>query len=204
MENERLKRQLDFIREIDKVKNVYRQTLLMDGKRYENDAEHSWHISIMAIILAEYSNSRVDIAKVIRMTLVHDIVEIYAGDTFCYDEKLTQSKDKRERKAADRIFGMLPLDQCVQFRALWDEFEARQTEESRFAAVLDRLQPILHNYATAGAAWQKHGVTSDKVLKRNSHMADGSDTLWKFTQDLIKDAISRGYLSLPTGGLTTT
>jgi putative hydrolase of HD superfamily len=193
MENERLKRQIDFIREIDNVKSVYRQTLLMDGKRNENDAEHSWHIAVMAIVLSEYSNSTLDIARVVKMALVHDIVEIYAGDTFCYDEKSAVDKEDRERDAAERIFGMLPADQCVQFRELWDEFEARKTDESKFAAALDRLQPVLHNYATSGAAWRKHGVTSDKVMKRNSHIADGSAVLWKFARELIEDAVARGY-----------
>lgn len=194
---ERLKRQMEFIREIDKLKNVFRQTLLMDGRRYENDAEHSWHIAVMAAVLAEYSNSRIDLAKVIRMQLIHDLVEIYAGDTFCYDEKAAADKDAREAAASSKIFSMLPADQCSEFMALWKEFEARMTAEARFAAALDRLQPLLHNYATSGAAWQKHGVTSDKVQERNRHISEGSETLWEYAESLIKDAVARGYLSPP-------
>jgi len=195
MVSERLERQLRFIVEIDKLKSVFRQTLLMHGKRYENDAEHSWHIAVMALLLSEYaSGQKLDIARVMKMALVHDLVEIDAGDTFCYDEKGAQTKLAREQSAADRIFGILPADQASEIRALWDEFEARQTPEARFAAALDRLQPLLHNYNTQGAAWQKHGVTSDKVLARNKHIEEGAPVLWEYAENLIRDAVEKGYL----------
>jgi putative hydrolase of HD superfamily len=195
MVSERLERQLRFIVEIDKLKSVFRQTLLMHGKRYENDAEHSWHIAVMALLLSEYaSGQKLDIARVMKMALVHDLVEIDAGDTFCYDEKGAQTKLAREQSAADRIFGILPADQASEIRALWDEFEARQTPEARFAAALDRLQPLLHNYNTQGASWQKHGVTSDKVLARNKHIEEGAPVLWEYAENLIRDAVEKGYL----------
>ena len=195
MDADRLERQLRFIAEIDKLKDVFRQTLLMNGKRYENDAEHSWHIAVMAVLLSEYAVGRnLNIARVMKMALVHDLVEIDAGDTFCYDEKAALSKEKRETNAADRIFSILPAGQASELRALWDEFEARRTPEAKFAAALDRLQPLLHNYNTQGAAWRKHGVTSEKVLVRNKHMADGAPILWEYAENLIRDAVRKGYL----------
>jgi putative hydrolases of HD superfamily len=195
MDMKRLERQIQFIVEIDKLKDVFRQTLLMHGKRYENDAEHSWHLAVMAVLLSEYSLvQNLDIARVLKMALVHDLVEIDAGDTFCYDDKAAQSKDAREAKAAGRIFSILPSDQAAEVRALWEEFEARKTPEARFAAALDRLQPLLHNYNTQGAAWKKHGVTSEKVLARNKHIVDGAPVLWEYAENLIHDAVRKGYL----------
>jgi len=194
--NSRLAKQIAFAVEIDKLKNVYRQTLLMDGKRYENDAEHSWHLGIMVFLLSEYTGTRhLDVCRVLKMVLVHDLVEIDAGDTFCYDNKAAEGKVERERTAASRVFGMLPPDQASVFTELWEEFEARQTPESRYAAALDRLQPLLHNYNTQGAAWRKHGVTADKVLERNRHIAEGAPELWTFAESLIKDAVEKGYLA---------
>jgi len=191
----RLKRQLAFIVEIDKLKSVFRQTLLTDGSRYENDAEHSWHIAVMAILLSEYAADKVDAHRVVKMLLVHDMVEVYAGDTFCYDEKAALDKDEREQKGAERLFALLPPDQAGEFTALWDEFEKRGTPEARFAAALDRLQPLLHNYHTHGAAWQKHGVTSDKVLVRNRHIGEGAPALWVYAEGLIREAVNKGYLA---------
>jgi putative hydrolase of HD superfamily len=155
----RLSRQIDFVREADRLKTVYRQTLLMDGSRYENDAEHSWHVCLMAALLHEHAGSTgVDLLRVLKMLLVHDIVEIDAGDTYCYDEEAHRDKAERERAAADRLFALLPEDQAGEVRALWEEFEGMGTPEARFAAALDRLQPLLHNYFTRGEAWRRHGV----------------------------------------------
>jgi len=191
----RLKKQLDFIIEVDKVKNVFRQTFLMDGKRFENDAEHSWHLAVMVLLLLEYADIKsLDMLKVLKMVLLHDMVEIDAGDTYCYDAEAARDKSERETRAANRIFGMLPDDQCREFRALWDEFEMRKTPESRFAAAMDRLQPLLHNYMTNGAAWQAHGITHEMVIERNRHIADGSLELWQFAESLIRDAVRLGYL----------
>lgn len=196
MDLERLEKQIGFIVEIDKLKHIFRQTLLMNGERNENDAEHSWHLAIMAILLSEYANeTELDVLHVVKMVLIHDIVEIDAGDTFCYDEKGALDKAEREKKAANRIFALLPPDQADEIMSLWKEFEAMETAESRFAASLDRLQPLLHNYNTQGAAWQKHGVTSDKVLSRNSHMQNGSETLWQYAEEMIHDAVAKGYLA---------
>lgn len=193
---ERLESQLRFIVEIDKIKNIYRQTLLISGDRNENDAEHSWHLAMMALLLSEYANdSNIDLARVIKMVLVHDIVEIDAGDTFCYDEEAAKDKSERETRAADRIFGILPDDQMEELRELWEEFEAMDTPESRFAAALDRLQPLLHNYHTQGAAWQKHGIKIEQVLSRNRHIADGSELLWKYSERLIQESLDKGYLA---------
>jgi putative hydrolase of HD superfamily len=192
---QRLARQMAFIREIDKLKSVYRRTLLMDGARFENDAEHSWHLAVMAALLAEYANDRgVDIAKVIRMVLAHDIVEIDAGDTYCYDTAGNVDKVARETRAAERLFGFLPGDQAAEWRALWEEFEARQTPEARFAAALDRVQPLLHNFATQGVVWRQHGITSERVAERNHHVVEGSVALWSYAEELIREAVARGYL----------
>ena len=193
--SERLGRQMAFLREIDKLKSVYRRTLLMDGSRFENDAEHSWHLAVMAVLLAEHANTRgLDMAKVIRMVLAHDLVEIDAGDTYVYDTAGNVGKVEREKKAADRIFGLLPGDQAAEFRMLWDEFEARETPEARFAAALDRVQPLLHNFATQGIVWRQHGITSGRVAERNRHVAEGSRALWAYAEGLIREAVARGYL----------
>lgn len=192
---ERLAQQFAFIREIDRLKTVARRTLLMDASRYENDAEHSWHLAVMAVLLREYGNvPGMDLARVIKMVLIHDIVEIDAGDTYCYDEEGNRDKPAREKRAADRIFGLLPGDQQVEFRALWEEFEARVTPEARFAAALDRVQPLMHNYYTNGVVWKNHGVTSVQVRDRNRHVEEGSRPLWKFAEALIAEAVTRGYL----------
>ena len=192
---ERLASQLEFIREIDKLKSVFRRTLLIDGTRFENDAEHSWHLAMMAILLKEYANEEgVDIARVVEMVLVHDLVEIDAGDTYCYDVKAHADKLEREQAAAVRLFGMLPEDLAVPIRSLWDEFEARVSPEAKFAAALDRVQPLIHNYCTEGAVWKKHGVRRQQVESRNRHVAEGSLALWHFAEALIRDAVARGYL----------
>lgn len=193
--DERLARQVAFIREIDALKSITRRTLLMDGSRYENDAEHSWHLAMMALLLRDYANvPGLDVERVIRMVLVHDLVEIDAGDTYCYDDRGNADKAAREQRAADRLFGLLPTPQGAGIRALWEEFEARVTPEARFAAALDRVQPLLHNYCTGGAIWKKHGVHAGKVRERNRHVGEGSEALWRFAEALIRDAVQRGYL----------
>lgn len=191
----RLAQQLGFIREIDKLKSILRRTLLMDGTRYENDAEHSWHLAVMAILLREHANKPdVDVGRVVKMVLVHDIVEIDAGDTYCYDDAGNRGKVAREQVAAARLFGLLPEDQRQEFQTLWEEFEARVTPEARFAAALDRVQPLMHNYYTGGVVWKQHGVNSAKVQERNRHVGEGSRALWEFAEELIRDAVARGYL----------
>jgi len=191
----RLERQFEFIREIDKLKHIGRQTLLMDASRYENDAEHSWHLCVMALVLSEYAENKVDICRVISMVVIHDMVEIYAGDTFCYDTEGNKGRADREKSAAEKIFGLLPEDQASSFKQLWLEFEARLTPESKFAAALDRLQPVMHNYATQGAAWQKHGVTARMVRERNAHISEGSEVLWAEVRRIVEDAVAKGFLS---------
>ncbi|NUQ66618.1 MAG: HD domain-containing protein [Pirellulales bacterium] len=191
----RLARQIEFLVEVDKLKQVVRQTWLMDRSRRENDAEHSWHLAMFALLLTEHAaEPGIDLLRVIKMVMVHDLVEIDAGDTFAYDAVRAQDKDAREQLAADRIFAILPPDQAAEMRSLWDEFEARRTPEARYAAALDRFQPILHNYYTQGKAWQRHGITSDQVIARNRHIAEGTPDLWSHVESLIQDAVEKGYL----------
>ena len=190
----RLGEQLRFITEIDKVKQVLRQTVVLDATRRENDAEHSWHLAVMALAIQEHAAEPVDLTKVIKMVLIHDLVEIDAGDTFAYDEVGALDKEERERKAADRIFYLLPEDQAAEIDALWTEFELRESAESRFAAALDRFQPLLHNYLTEGVAWKKHGIRKSQVIERNKHIAEGSLALWDYAQVIIDDSVTKGYL----------
>lgn len=195
MVNSRLAQQICFIREADKLKEIFRQTVLINSRRAENDAEHSWHICLMVLVLAEHANTPgLDVLRVLKMLLVHDIVEIDAGDTFAYDTARMVDQHAREAKAADRLFGLLPADQAADFRALWDEFEARATPEARFAAAVDRFQPMLLNCATEGAAWQRHGVTSDRVIARNRHIADGAEAVWTYAAEMIREAVTKGHL----------
>jgi putative hydrolase of HD superfamily len=194
-DDDRLARQIGFLLEIDKLKRVLRETWHLDQSRKENDAEHSWHLAVMAVLLAEYATEPgLDLARVVKMVLVHDLVEIDAGDTFVYDEVGARDKAEREQAAADRLFGTLPDDQAAEVRRLWEEFEARRTPEARYAAGLDRLQPLLHNYHTQGRTWREHGVTSDRVLARNCHMAEGAPRLWQYAESLIHEAVRKGYL----------
>jgi len=191
---ERFDRQIQFILEIDKLKTILRRTYLMNVDRAENTAEHSWHLAIMAILLAEHANQPVDVARVVKMVLVHDIVEIDAGDTYFYDFAAGLDKSERERAAADRIFGLLPADQGMELRALWDEFEDGTTADARFALALDRFIPQLHNYYTKGRSWAEHGITADRVLERNACIADGSAKLWECARALLDDAVAKGFL----------
>jgi putative hydrolases of HD superfamily len=192
----RLAQQIRFIVEVDKLKEVFRQTLLTQSRRQENDAEHSWHLCLMVIVLAEHANfPQLDVLLVLKMLLIHDIVEIDAGDTFAYDTARMADQHAREAVAADRLFGLLPADQASEFRALWDEFEARETPESKFAAAIDRFQPMLQNCLTEGAAWRQHGVTSDRVIARNRHIADGAAPVWEYAAQMITDAVQAGHLA---------
>ena len=195
MSDDRLQLQLDFVMAVDDLKHVTRQTTLRADGRPENDAEHSWHLALMAIILREHAAHDVDITRVLSMHLIHDLVEIHAGDTFAYDEAAHEDKEAREQAAADRIFALLPEDQERDMRALWDEFEERVTPEARYAAALDRLQPLLLNYHTDGAAWKKHDVRHAQVIERNSHIAEGAPTLWEFARQLIDTALTEGKLA---------
>lgn len=191
----RLLQQIEFIAEIDNLKQILRRTFLLDKSRNENSAEHSWHLAIMAMVLVEYAGSDVDINRVLRMLLIHDLVEIDAGDTFLFDESVSADlKAEREQMAAERIFNLLPSDLAIELRALWEEFEARQTADAIFAASMDRLQPLLQNYFTKGGAWQQHGITVDKVLAKKYVLDAGSPELAKFADALIADAVDRGFL----------
>jgi putative hydrolases of HD superfamily len=192
----RLAQQIRFIIEVDKLKEIFRQTLLTQSRRHENDAEHSWHLCLMVIVLAEHANTpHLDVFRVLKMLLIHDIVEIDAGDTFAYDTARMVDQHAREALAADRLFGLLPADQTAEFRGLWDEFEARETPEAKFAAAIDRFQPMLQNCFTEGAAWRHHGVTSDRVIARNRPIADGAAPIWEYAAQMITDAVNAGHLS---------
>lgn len=189
----RINQQIEFIITLDKLKHIQRRSYLISGDRTENSAEHSWHIALMAMLLAEYSNESIDLERTIRMLLVHDIVEIEAGDTYCYDSVVDQKL--REEKAADQLFGMLPDDQAVMMRALWDEFEAGESPESRFAAAMDRLMPLLQSYHTQGKGWKENEISISQVLERNGPIVDGSKSLWMYAEKLIEDAAKKGWLS---------
>lgn len=190
----RIDRQIRFIKEIDKLKDIYRHTYLLSQTRKENSAEHCWHISMMALFLAEYANSEVNLPHVIEMLLIHDIVEIDAGDTFCYDEAGNSDKYEREQQAANRIFSILPTDQADRIMQLWIEFEETKTPESRFANALDRLMPLIHNFNTQGKAWRENGITKKQVLERNKTIADGSTALWEYAKHHIQKAVEKGIL----------
>lgn len=179
----RLEKQFEFIKEIDKEKLIKRQTLLTDGITRENDAEHAWHMAIMTLLLSEYSNEKIDTLKTISMLLIHDLVEIYAGDTYAYDEVSKLDQRERELMAADKIFGMLPGDQGSKFRGLWDEFEEGDTPEAKFARSMDRIQPMMLNDATEGKMWMKHGVRLSQVMKRNEKIELGSKELWDYARE---------------------
>ncbi len=195
MASERLKKQIQFILEVDKVKNIFRMTKIHDGTRRENDAEHSWHLALMAFLLGEYSKeSDIDMLKVMKMCIVHDLVEIDAGDTFCYDAAGNIDKLEREQKAAERIFGILPEDQGKELKELWEEFDAMETPEAKFAAAMDRLQPVMMNFLNNGGTWKEHSISKEQVVKRNRRIEDGAPELWDFASELIEEAITKGLL----------
>lgn len=183
MEKSRLDKQIEFSTEIDKEKEIFRQTYLADGSRKENDAEHAWHAAIMTYLLAEYANEKIDVAKTMMMLLIHDIVEVDAGDTYAYDEVGKQTQKEREQKAADRLYSLLPEDQGKDLRALWDEFEEGVSAEAKFARVMDNLQPMMLNVASDGKAWVEHEVAVSKILKRNERTPLGSEILWNYAKE---------------------
>lgn len=192
---ERLKKQFDFILQADAEKEIERRTLISSGKRFENDSEHAWHMALMAILLSEYANEEIDVLKTVTMILIHDIVEIDAGDTYCYDYELGKSQREREVKAANRIYALLPDDQSKKLRALWDEFEANETPEAHFAHAMDCLQPTMLNNATNGEMWKKNGIKLSQVLKRNEYTEKGSKTLWDYQlNELILKNVEKGNL----------
>lgn len=194
-DRERLDQLFTFFREIDKEKFIGRQTYLSDAKRKENDAEHAWHMAIMTLLLSEYANEKIDVLRTISMLLIHDLVEIDAGDTYAYDEEGKKTQAERERKAADRIYGLLPKEQGKKLYDLWLEFEARQTPEAKFAQVMDNIQPMMLNAATEGKAWEEHEVKLSQILGRNEHTADGSKLLWEYAyESFIKPNMEAGRI----------
>ena len=194
MTPENLIQQIRFIKEIDKLKYIQRKTKLFGSDRNENDAEHSWHLAMMALVLSEHSNETIDILKVIKMVLIHDIVEIDAGDTFIYDTQKNHSNTDEERLAAQRIFGLLPTEQAAELIAIWEEFETGETHEAKFARTMDRLEPLLQNTSNNGGTWNEFGVSYDKVYAKKSIMKEGSETIWEFAETLINDSVEKGIL----------
>lgn len=192
--NQRLQKQFQFLIELDKLKSVFRRSILSHENRLENSGEHSWHVTVVALVLIEYANESIDLLKVMKMLLLHDIVEIDAGDVYIYDKAGNEGKVDREREAAERIFGLLPDDQCLEFRELWEEFEAKKTAESQFAGACDRLIPLLHNYHAKGHSWKEHGVEMANVYEINHVIEHGSKQLWEAAREIIEESVAKGYL----------
>ena len=195
MKKSRIDRQFEFLLEADKEKSIQRKTLKSDGKTFENDAEHAWHMALMCLLLGEYANEDIDLLKTISMILIHDVVEIDAGDTYAYDDEGKKSQRERELKAAERIFGLLPDDQGEKFRALWEEFEEGKTNEAKFAHTMDNVQPAMLNNSTVGKMWAKNKVKLSQILERNKNTADGSQTLWDYSyNNFIKPNVEKGRI----------
>ena len=194
MDQERFKKQLDFILEIDKEKNILRQTHLSNGGRREDDAEHAWHLAVMTYLLSEYSNRKIDVAKTMLMTLIHDIVEIDAGETYAYDAEAKKSEKAREKAAADRLFGLLPDDQNEKLRSIWEEFEAYETPEAKFAHVMDNFQPMLLNHSNHGGDWKEHGIRRSQTEKRNEKTPEGSAAIWDYMKKILDENVAAGSL----------
>lgn len=194
MRMERIDKQFEFIREIDKEKEITRHTFLADASRRENDAEHAWHMAIMTLLLREYANEEIDVLKTITMLLIHDIVEIDAGDTYAYDEKGKENQAEREEKAAKRIFNMLPGDQAEKMIALWHEFDAQKTPEAKFARCMDNIQPMMLNDASNGLAWEENQVKISQILKRNERTAEGSKVLWDYMKHILQKNMDEGHI----------
>ena len=185
-----------FLVEVDRLKQVLRRTSIVGNDRRENSAEHSWHVTLMALVLSEHAAaSGLDQLKVLKMLIVHDLVEIDAGDTFVYDQAGLEDQEEREERAAERIFGLLPAESGAELRAVWDEFEARQSPEAKFARALDRLQPMVLNYVNGGGPWQQHGISADQVREINGCIEDGAPELWRYAEALIEDAVKRELLA---------
>ncbi len=192
--DEKLVKDINFIVEIDKMKSIYRRTEVINEKKREDDAQHSWHIAIMAMVLHEYCDEEIDLLKTIKMLLIHDLVEIYAGDTFCYDKIANGDKKDREKIAAEKIFGLLEEDKGEEFKALWEEFEAMETPEAKFSASMDRLQPMLNNYNNGGGTWKEYSVPKEDILKRIEPVKYSSKKLWEFVLYMLEDAQKKGYI----------
>lgn len=195
-----LLQQINFIKEIDKIKYIQRKTRLINSDRPENDAEHSWHLAVMALVLAEHSKVPVEVLKVVKMVLIHDIVEIDAGDTFIYDTTKSHENTADERQAAQRIFGMLPPEQADEFITLWEEFEAGETPEAKFAKAMDRLEPLLQNTSNNGGTWREFDVDYATVYAKKKVIAEGSDSLWEFAEQLLEESVEKGILRKNSNG----
>lgn len=194
METSSLLKQIEFIKEVDKLKYILRKTKLFNSDRHENDAEHSWHLSLMAIILAGHANSDIDLLRVVKMLLIHDIVEIDAGDTFIYDAQKNHTNTDEERLAANRIFGLLPEEQATELIAIWEEFEEGQTHEAKFARAMDRLEPLLQNTSNNGGTWAEFGVSYEKVYAKKQVIQQGSESIWQYAEQLINESVEKGIL----------
>ena len=194
IKNEKIQNQIKFVLTIDEMKNIFRRNLLADGSRRENDAEHSWHLAMLAMILEEYSAEKICIERVLKLALVHDLIEVYAGDTFAYDAKGNEDKHEREVQAADKLFGILDPVQGAEIRALWDEFEAMETAESKYANAIDRIQPLMLNYLTDGHTWKMGDVTSEKIYKRMDIIRTATPELWHIVEGIINTSIKAGIL----------
>ena len=191
----RFTKQINFIKEIDKLKHVMRSSILLSGERRENTAEHCWHVAVMSMLLCEYANEPVDQVKVMKMLIIHDIIEIESGDTYVYDTVGLQDQEEREIKAADKLFSMLPDDQNREFRDLWNEFEAKKSHESKFAKAIDRLMPLLHNIGTDGEVWLENDIHVNQVMELMSQgIAEGSEELWSYAKNIIDDSVTKGWL----------
>ena len=190
--SERFEKQMQFLIEIDKVKHIFRKTKIFNKSRFENDAEHAWHLALMALVLGEYSNESINISKVIKMVLIHDIVEIDAGDVIVYDTKMREQAQMKEAEAAERIFGILPEDQKQDFIDLWKEFEEKESPEAKFAAAIDRFEPILQNHLTDYETWKTHGISYDQLYDKNQHIQNGSGVIWDVVKQIITDAKETG------------
>ena len=194
-DKERFEKQLDFIREIDKEKMIKRQNYITDCETREDDAQHAWHMAIMTLLLKEYANEDIDVLKTVTMLLIHDLVEVYAGDTYAYDEEGKKTQAEREAKAADKLYGLLPEDQGEYLKNLWYEFEEQKTPEARFARTMDCFQPLILNDATDGRAWKEHGVKRSQVLKRNERVRLGSEQIWEYEKEnLIEKNVRNGNI----------
>lgn len=189
-----LHHQIAFIKEIDRLKYIYRKTKLFHSDRPENDAEHSWHLAVMAIILAQHANEAIDILKVVKMLLIHDIVEIDAGDTFLYDTQKNHTNTEEELAAAQRIFGLLPTEQAEEFIAIWQEFEAGESAEAMFAKSMDRLEPLLQNHSNEGGTWKEFQVPFEKVYEKKRSIAKGSHRIWEYAKHLLAESVEKGFL----------
>ena len=198
MQADNLLRQVSFIKEIDKLKYIQRKTKLFNSNRFENDAEHSWHLAMMTVVLAEHSNKPIDVLKVLKMVLIHDIVEIDAGDIFIYDTIKNHDNTEHERRAAKRIFGLLPADQAEEFIAIWEEFEEGITEEAKFARAMDRFEPLLQNASNKGGTWAEYNVDYQKVYDKKKVIREGSASIWSYAEKLLNDSVENGILTKRT------